>query len=109
MRSAGQLQHAAAARPDVSVAALAARTEGWAAGLQLAALLEEAERALASSVTGWREIGQLTHTAWGYYSLALLRGTPPRASRCAASSPAPRRLPRFPGVRLSFSQMTYLA
>ena len=35
--------------------------------------LTEAERAFASSVTGWREIGQLTITAWGYYSLALLR------------------------------------
>ena len=32
------LQHAASGLPDVSVAALAARTEGWAAGLQLAAL-----------------------------------------------------------------------
>ena len=32
------LQHAASALPDPSVAALAARTEGWAAGLQLAAL-----------------------------------------------------------------------
>ena len=32
------LQHAASALPDASVAALAARTEGWAAGLQLAAL-----------------------------------------------------------------------
>ncbi|HEY3651738.1 MAG TPA: AAA family ATPase, partial [Streptosporangiaceae bacterium] len=32
------LQHAASALPDGSVAALAARTEGWAAGLQLAAL-----------------------------------------------------------------------
>ena len=36
-RSAELLQHAAPA-PDASVAALAARTEGWAAGLQLAAL-----------------------------------------------------------------------
>ena len=35
--------------------------------------LTEAERAFASSVTGWREIGQLTITAWGYYSLALVR------------------------------------
>ena len=36
---AGELfQHAAWALPDASVAALAARTEGWAAGLQLAAL-----------------------------------------------------------------------
>ena len=32
------LQQAASALPDASVAALAARTEGWAAGLQLAAL-----------------------------------------------------------------------
>ena len=32
------LQHTASALPDASVAALAARTEGWAAGLQLAAL-----------------------------------------------------------------------
>ena len=32
------LQHAVSALPDASVAALAARTEGWAAGLQLAAL-----------------------------------------------------------------------
>ncbi len=31
--------------------------------------LTEAERAFAFSVTGWREIGQLTITAWGYYSL----------------------------------------
>ena len=40
--AAGLLRHAAAgpgpALPDASVAALAARTEGWAAGLQLAAL-----------------------------------------------------------------------
>ena len=32
------LQHAASGLPETSVAALAARTEGWAAGLQLAAL-----------------------------------------------------------------------
>ena len=32
------LRHAASALPDASVAALAARTEGWPAGLQLAAL-----------------------------------------------------------------------
>jgi LuxR family maltose regulon positive regulatory protein len=32
------LRHAVSALPDASVAALAARTEGWAAGLQLAAL-----------------------------------------------------------------------
>ena len=36
--AAALLQHVAAALPDAAVAALAARTEGWAAGLQLAAL-----------------------------------------------------------------------
>ncbi len=36
--AAALLQQVAAALPDASVAALAARTEGWAAGLQLAAL-----------------------------------------------------------------------
>ena len=35
--------------------------------------LTEAERAFASSVTGWREADQLTLTAWGWYELALLR------------------------------------
>jgi len=35
--------------------------------------LTEAERAFASSVTGWREAGQLTVTAWGWYELVLLR------------------------------------
>jgi len=35
--------------------------------------LTEAERAIASSVTGWRETGQLTVAAWGYYELALIR------------------------------------
>jgi LuxR family transcriptional regulator, maltose regulon positive regulatory protein len=36
--AADLLQHAVSALPDASVAALTARTEGWAAGLQLAAL-----------------------------------------------------------------------
>jgi LuxR family maltose regulon positive regulatory protein len=35
--------------------------------------LTEAERAFASSITGWRETGQLTLTAWGYYQLMLIR------------------------------------
>ena len=35
--------------------------------------LTEAERAIASSVTEWREIGQLTVAAWGYYSLVLIQ------------------------------------
>ena len=35
--------------------------------------LTEAERAIAASVTEWRETGQLTMAAWGYYSLVLIR------------------------------------
>ena len=35
--------------------------------------ITEAERAFASSVTGWRETSQLTTTAWRWYELALVR------------------------------------
>ena len=35
--------------------------------------LTDAERALASSVTGWRESGQLTLIAWGWYELVLIQ------------------------------------
>jgi LuxR family transcriptional regulator, maltose regulon positive regulatory protein len=35
--------------------------------------LTEAERAFASSFTGWRETGQLTTTGWGWYELVLIR------------------------------------
>jgi LuxR family maltose regulon positive regulatory protein len=35
--------------------------------------LTEAERALASSVTEWRETGELTLIAWGYYELVLIQ------------------------------------
>ncbi len=35
--------------------------------------LTEAERAIASSVIGWRETGQLTMTAWSYWSLVLIQ------------------------------------
>ena len=35
--------------------------------------LTEAERAFASSVTGWRETGQLTLIAWGCYELVLIQ------------------------------------
>ena len=53
---------------------LSAATHGFLAVAEwLHGRLTEAERAFASSVTGWRETGQLTMTAWGYYSLALLR------------------------------------
>ena len=49
------LQQAASALPDASVAALAARTEGWAAGLQLAALSlrgQEDAAAFVAAFTG---------------------------------------------------------
>jgi len=35
--------------------------------------LTQAERAIAASVTGWRETGQLTVASWGYYSLVLIQ------------------------------------
>jgi LuxR family maltose regulon positive regulatory protein len=35
--------------------------------------LAEAERALASSLTGWREAGQLTLIAWGWYQLVMIQ------------------------------------
>ena len=47
------LQHAASALPDASVAALAARTEGWAAGLQLAALSLRGQDDAASFVAAF--------------------------------------------------------
>ena len=47
------LQHAASALPDASVAALAARTEGWAAGLQLAALSLRGQRDAAAFVAAF--------------------------------------------------------
>ena len=47
------LQHAASALPDASVAALAVRTEGWAAGLQLAALSLRGQDDAAAFVTAF--------------------------------------------------------
>jgi ATP/maltotriose-dependent transcriptional regulator MalT len=35
--------------------------------------LPKAERAIVSSVTGWREAGHLTTTAWRWYELVLIR------------------------------------
>ena len=53
---------------------LSASAQGFLAVAEwLRGRLTEAERAFASSVPGWREIGQLTMTAWGFYSLALVR------------------------------------
>jgi ATP/maltotriose-dependent transcriptional regulator MalT len=65
-------QALAESRPEERM--LSASAHGFLAVAEwLRGRLTEAERAFASSVTGWREIGQLTITAWGYYSLALLR------------------------------------
>ena len=55
------LQHAASALPDASVAALAARTEGWAAGLQLAALSLRGHDDAAAS---WPRSPAATGTSW---------------------------------------------
>ena len=53
---------------------LSASAHGFLAVAEwLGGRLAEAERAFASSVTGWREVGQLTLTAWGWYELVLLR------------------------------------
>jgi len=65
-------QALAESKPEERI--LSAATHGFLAVAEwLHGRLAEAERAFASSVTGWREIGQLTMTAWGYYSLALLQ------------------------------------
>jgi LuxR family transcriptional regulator, maltose regulon positive regulatory protein len=54
--------------------ALSATAHGFLAVAEwLRGRLTEAERALASSVTGWRETGQLTLIAWGYYELVLIQ------------------------------------
>ena len=54
--------------------ALSATAHGFLAVAEwLRGRLTEAERALASSVTGWRETGQLTLIAWGWYELALIQ------------------------------------
>ena len=54
--------------------ALSATAHGFLAVAEwLCGRLTEAERAFASSVIGWRETGQLTLIAWGYYQLVLIR------------------------------------
>jgi LuxR family transcriptional regulator, maltose regulon positive regulatory protein len=54
--------------------ALSATAHGFLAVAEwLRGRLTEAERALASSVTGWRETGQLTLIAWGCYQLVLIQ------------------------------------
>ena len=54
--------------------ALSATAHGFLAVAEwLRGRLTEAERALASSVTGWRETGQLTLIAWGWYELVLIQ------------------------------------
>jgi LuxR family transcriptional regulator, maltose regulon positive regulatory protein len=54
--------------------ALSATAHGFLAVAEwLRGRLTEAERALASSVTGWRGTSQLTLIAWGYYHLMLIQ------------------------------------
>ena len=54
--------------------ALSATAHGFLAVAEwLRGRLTEAERALASSVTEWRETGQLTLIAWGCYELVLIQ------------------------------------
>ena len=54
--------------------ALSATAHGFLAVAEwLRGRLTEAERAFVSSVTGWRETGQLTTTAWRWYELVLVR------------------------------------
>ena len=65
-------QALAESKPEERI--LSATVHGFLAVAEwLRGQLTEAERAFASSVTGWRETSQLTLTAWGYYSLALLQ------------------------------------
>jgi len=47
--------------------------------------LTEAERGIAASVTGWRETGQLTVAAWGYYSLVLIQRAQGRLDAAVAT------------------------
>ena len=54
--------------------ALSATAHGFLAVAEwLRGRLTEAERALASSLTGWRETGELTLIAWGWYELVLIQ------------------------------------
>ena len=54
--------------------ALSATAHGFLAVAEwLRGRLTEAERALASSVTGWCETGELTLIAWGWYELVLIQ------------------------------------
>ena len=54
--------------------ALSATAHGFLAVAEwLCGRLTEAERALASSLTGWRETGELTLIAWGWYELVLIQ------------------------------------
>ena len=54
--------------------ALSATAHGFLAVAEwLRGRLTQAERALASSLTGWRETSQLTLIAWGCYELVLVR------------------------------------
>ncbi len=65
-------QALAESKPEERI--LSATAHGFLAVAEwLRGRVTEAERAFGSSVTGWRETGQLTTTAWRWYELALVR------------------------------------
>ncbi len=102
-------QTLAESRPEEG--ALSATAHGFLAVAEwLRGRLTEAERALASSVTGWRETGQLTLIAWGYYELVLIQLAQGRLDAAAltceqaldslvtSGQPAPAAGPSYAGL-----------
>ena len=91
--------------------ALSATAHGFVAVAEwLRGRLTAAERALASSVTGWRETSQLTLIAWGCYELVLIQLAQGRLDAAAltceqaldtlvtAGRPAPAAGPSYAGL-----------
>jgi LuxR family transcriptional regulator, maltose regulon positive regulatory protein len=91
--------------------ALSATAHGFLAVAEwLRGRLTEAERALASSVTGWRGTSQLTLIAWGYYHLVLIQLAQGRLNAAAltceqaldslvtSGRPAPAAGPSYAGL-----------
>ena len=97
-------QTLAESKPEERV--LSATAHGFLAVAEwLRGRLTEAERALASSLTGWRETGQLTMIAWGCYELVLIQRAQGRLDAAvltceqALDSLVTSGLPRQPPVR----------
>ena len=90
--------------------ALSATAHGFLAVAEwLRGRLTEAERALASSLTGWRETGQLTLIGWGCYELVLIQLAQGRLDAAAltceqvldtlvTAGPAPAAGPSYAGL-----------